>query len=180
MITFNVNDELTINCPTKSDDITTKFLSDLANEVYVAPEYILVGLIQSARIAELAYGANGKNKNVVTTVLPVYIKAGKTDNELVNSLTLKDKLHISKSNIELGEHVRLANNILTLQTLMQYFAIDDQLRREVITGKFFTDRNIDKDTRAFAVEFKIVPVSDIHGFFKNIDMDNPYVKKIEK
>jgi hypothetical protein len=59
--------------------------------------------------------------------------------------------------------------------------IDDDLRRSIVTGKFFADRNISKDTRAFAIEFKVVPVSDIHGIFSKIEaIDNTFVKKIEK
>ena len=59
--------------------------------------------------------------------------------------------------------------------------IDDELRRSIVTGKFFSDREISKDTRAFAIEFKVVPVTDIHGVYSKIDtIDNPFVKKIEK
>lgn len=181
MVTFNVKDEITINCPTTSDEISVDFLQAISKEIYLAPDYVLIGLIQGVKLADLAYANSTKNKNLVTTVLPIFIKSGKTDSEINRSVQIKDVLHISKSNIELGEHVRLSNNILTMQNIINYLTIDDELRRNIVTGKFFTDRNISKDTKVYAIEFKIVPVSDIHGYFVKHEMsENPYVKKIEK
>lgn len=181
MVTFNVKDEVTINCPTSSDEISVDFLQTIANEIYLAPDYVLIGLIQGIKLADLAYANGSKNRNLVTTVLPVFIKAGVTNSEMIQAAKTKATIHISKSNIELGEHIRLSNNILTMQNLIQYLTIDDDLRRSIVTGKFFTDRNISKDTRVFAIEFKVVPVSDIHGIFSKIGtIDNPFVKKIEK
>lgn len=181
MVTFNVKDEITINCPTSSNEITVDFLQDISKEIYLAPDYVLIGLIQGVKFADLAYANGTKNKNLVTTVLPVFIKAGDTKSEMISAAETKATVHISKSNIELGEHIRLSNNILTLQNIIQYLTIDDDLRRSIVTGKFFSDREISKDTRVFAIEFKVVPVSDIHGVFSKIGtIDNPFVKKIEK
>lgn len=181
MVTFNVKDEITINCPTSSDEISVNFLQNIANEIYLAPDYVLIGLIQGVKLADLAYANSTKNKNLTTTVLPVFIKAGETKSKMISAAETKATIHISKSNIELGEHIRLSNNILTIQTIINYLTIDDELRRSIVTGKFFADREISKDTRVFAIEFKVVPVTDIHGVFSKIEaIDNPFVKKIEK
>lgn len=180
MITFTVNDEIKVNLPTSIKDIDVKFLSDLSNEVSVAENYVLIGLIQGLPIRELPFLRQKSKKGFATTVLPVFIKAGKTDNELIKSCDVKDKLIISKTNIEIAEHIRLANNILTLDTLTKYIEIDDALRHSIVNIEFFKNNNISKDTMCYAIEFKLVPVSDIHGKYCSIEMNNPFVNTINK
>lgn len=181
MITFNVKDEVMVNLPTKVEDITVDYLRDVSNEIIVAPDYALIGLIQGTGIAELLFANQKKKGGLTTTVLPIFIKAGETNVELIKNVNIKDTIVISRSNIEMGEHVRLSNNILTIPTLIKYIEQDDNLRHSIIDRSFFVNRHISANTMAYAVEFKIVPVNDIHGVYTTRDADyhNPFVNKIK-
>lgn len=180
MITFTVNDEIEVNLPTNLKDIDVKFLNDISSEVEVAENYVLIGLIQGLPIKSLAFLSQSKRKDITTTVLPVFIKAGKTDCEIIKHCEIKDKIIISKTNIEIAEHIRLANNILTLSTLGHYVDIDNNLRHSILNTDFYKSHNIPSTTMCYAIEFKLVPVTDIHGKYCSIEMNNPFVNKINK
>lgn len=175
MIKFPFKNRIEVSLPTSIDEITEEYLKDVATEINVAPDYSLICLVSITSLNEIAF-ANVKKKNGMTSVvIPVFIKCGESDSNFIKSIDIKDKLVISRSNIELSDHVRLANNKLSINDIIYYLANDDELRKNVLTNKLDFDAN----TKVCLLEYKIVPNNDIHGAYKDVkDIDVKFVKTL--
>ena len=107
----------------------------------------------------------------IVALWKVFVKAGKTNSELINGLKVRDKLLISASDIMMGYHVSAPNNLLTINTIL-----------ELIEGDITTyNKLIGSNEYCYFIEFKLVPNCNIHGAYeqsKVAEFVNPFVTKI--
>jgi len=144
-----------MNLPTNVEDIKVEYLLDVTKHIKVAPEYSLVALVYKTTLAE---ALNVKNKNGnLASVIPLFVKCGNTDNEFINSISTKDIVVITGSNLSLGIHIGNPFNELSLSTVISIVSKDADIVRNS-----FSDKNI-----YHFVEFKLIPNCNINGVLKH-------------
>lgn len=181
MIKFEVNNEIEVNLPTSIKEITNEYLTSVATEITVANYHTLIALITVSNLKDMAFSCvSNKTKNGITaSVIPVFVKKGKDDNVFYQSINTGDRILISRTAIEMGDHVRLSNNLITPGNIANYLKLDDKLRTSIINNKFFEDKSINVIPNIYMVEFKMIADSDIHGFYKESKLlHNPFVNKM--
>lgn len=160
MNSITVNTEkgkVILNLPTSIEDITVEYLKEVTEHIKVAPEYSLVALVYSTNIAEVL---NMKNVSANVAVVPMFVKAGKTDSEFINGINIKDILTITSGNLSLAIHVPNSYNQLSINKVVSLMEKDSNVRKTS-----FADKNIYR-----FVEFKLVPNCNINAV---IGIHNP-------
>lgn len=162
--------EVKFNFPTKLEELTSEYLLGVTSGITIAPNYSLIGLVYHEKLSTLFMTCRSKKKNASIGIIPIFIKSGKSDESIVNTAKVGQKLLISNSQIQLAHHCAAPTNRLTLD----YFAK-------------IVDANIDKDLyqtllvnndsqEVLFVEFKIIPNCDIVALYdKPTKIDDPYV-----
>ena len=162
--------EVKFNFPTKLEELTSEYLLGVTEGITVAPNYSLIGLVYHEKLSTLFMTCRSKKKNASIGIIPIFVKSGKSDESIVSTAKVGQKLLISNSQIQLAHHCAAPSNRLTLD----YFAK-------------IVDANIDKDLyqtllvnndsqEVLFVEFKIIPNCDIVALYdKPTKIDDPYV-----
>lgn len=169
MNSITVNTEkgkVILNLPTSIEDITAEYLKEVTEHIKVAPEYSLVALVYSTNITEVL---NMKNVSANVAVVPMFVKAGKTDSEFINGINTKDILTITSGNLSLAIHVSNSYNQLSINKVVSLMEKDNNVRKTS-----FADKNIYR-----FVEFKLVPNCNINaviGIHNSIKVD--YITEI--
>lgn len=139
-----------LNLPTSIDEISSVYLKEVTEHIKVAPEYSLVALVYSTTMTQVL---NMKNILAKVAVVPMFVKAGKTDSEFINGINVKDILTITSGNLSLAIHVPNSYNQLSLNKISSLISQDDNVRKTSFS---------DKNTYRF-VEFKLVPNCNINA-----------------
>lgn len=139
-----------LNLPTSIDEISSVYLKEVTEHIKVAPEYSLVALVYSTTMTQVL---NMKNIPANVAVVPMFVKAGKTDSEFINGINVKDILTITSGNLSLAIHVPNSYNQLSLNKISSLISQDDNVRKTSFS---------DKNTYRF-VEFKLVPNCNINA-----------------
>lgn len=150
-----------LNLPTKISEITTDDLLYYAKDVNVADNYVLIGLLCREKLSS-AIIAMKQNKAANTPAVPLFIKAGRSTNDFVNSMITKDKLIVAPSDIALGNHVTSTYNELTFNNIMSKFDGDGMAFQRI--SQYCKENNI--DDHVYFVEFKLIPAVNIKGFYR--------------
>lgn len=151
----------TIVLPTSLDEISDEYLLALANNIKIADDYSLVGIVYHETLNRIVMSYKTGKKNIKTGVIPIFIKAGKTDVDFIKEAKLKEKLVISSAQLELSYHVNLPGNILNIDRIMSKI-VEDLPMTEY--QKLIQDVD---PTHVYFVEFKLVPDVDIIALHKN-------------
>lgn len=173
MLTINVSGNLgnyNLNLPTSLNEITEEYINDVTGHVKVEENYSLIGIVYRERLSTLVLATTKNKKNSNVAVIPVFVKSGKTDSELINNLIIRDKLIISPSDIMMGHHISAPRNLLTINTIIDLVTSDSTIYRKLLGVK----------EECYFIEFKLVPNCNIHGAYSNHEVDgftNPYVIK---
>lgn len=162
--------EVKFNFPTKLEELSSEYLLGVTEGITVAPNYSLIGLVYHEKLSTLFMTCRSKKKNTSIGIIPIFVKSGKSDESIVSTAKVGQKLLISNSQIQLAHHCAAPSNRLTLD----YFAK-------------IVDANIDKDLyqtllvnndsqEVLFVEFKIIPNCDIVALYdKPTKIDDPYI-----
>ena len=158
MLKFTINGsgkEYTFNLPENIGEIDAEYLKTITAHVNVADHYSLIGVVYHESVAAISLARAQKKKGISAGIIPIFIKCGKTDDDFIKSIKLKDKLLIGNSAIELGYRVATPSNDLNLD-------------------KFIGALDMDKDSYAkaravnnqvFFIDFKIIPNNEIKAFY---------------
>lgn len=174
MLTLDVkgnHGDYKVNLPTSLDEISQSYISEVTSHVRLDANYSLIGLVFKDKLSSLLLASRKKTKQSDVAVIPVFVKAGKTDSEFINSLTIKEKLIIAPSDIMMGYHVSTPKNIITINNILNIIDGDMTLYNKLLTIK----------DECYFIEFKIVPNCNIHGAYNqsnNDTFDNPFITKI--
>lgn len=156
--------------PTSLKELSSEYLKAVTANVEVANHYSLVGIIYHEKLANIIMTYKQKKQGFTTGVVPIFIKAGKTDNEFIAKAKIKDKLIIPSTQLSLGHHVAAPKNTLSVSYFTNLLSKDiGAYQRAIQNGG---------DEECFFVEFKLVPNSDIVGLYSSTEynVDNIYTK----
>lgn len=157
-ITINTKKgKVILNLPTSVEEIKAEYLKEVTEHIKVAPEYSLVALVYSTTMAQVL---NMKNVQANVAVVPMFVKAGETDSEFINSINTKDIVTITGSNISLAIHIANPYNQLSLNKILGIINQDNN-----VCKTSFTDNNVYR-----FIEFKLVPNCNINAV---VGVNNP-------
>lgn len=141
----------TFRMPTSMSEINMNVISDYVKHVNVSKDYALIAVVFKERPITIV-SVSRQNKNASVSGVAVMIKSN-TDNEFINSIKLGEALVISPSDISMGHHVNSPANVLTPGFLLNLLRTNVDLNKKLMAVKVPT----------YFVDFKIVPVCNIHG-----------------
>lgn len=141
----------TFRMPTSMSEIDMNVIADYVKHVNVSKDYALIAVVFKERPISIV-SLSKQNKNASVSGVAVMIKSN-TDNEFINSIKLGEALVISPSDISMGHHVNSPANVLTPGFLLNLLRTNVDLNKKLMAVKVPT----------YFVDFKIVPVCNIHG-----------------
>ena len=141
----------TFRMPTSMSEIDMNVIADYVKHVNVSKDYALIAVVFKERPITIV-SVSKQNKNASVSGVAVMIKSN-TDNEFINSIKLGEALVISPSDIAIGHHVNSPANVLTPGFLLNLLRTNVDLNKKLMAVKVPT----------YFVDFKIVPVCNIHG-----------------
>lgn len=170
MLTLNVNGTqgaFTLNLPTTLSDITEEYITNVTSHIEVDANYTAIGIVFREKLSTLVLASRKNKKNSDIAAIPIFVKAGKTDSELINKLNVGEKLIIAPSDIMLGHHLSAPTNLLTINNILNIIEGDTEIYNKVIGIQ----------EACYFIEFKLVPNCNIHGAYKDDcnDYANPFV-----
>lgn len=175
MIEFKTNGkngELLWNIPTKLEEITPEYLTDVTANIDIADNYSLIALCYHEKLSTIILANRQLKKNTNINVVPVYVKCGKTDNNFINDIKCGEKILVAGSDIAMGFHVSVPANKLTINHLVA-----------AIEGDGYAYQNSMKHNDfCYFIEFKLVPNVAIHARYsdKEITSKCPFVNKVKE
>lgn len=150
--------------PTSLDEIDADYLTNITKHVEVADHHCLVGIVYHEKLFDIIVSRKRNQKGLTTGVVPILIKAGRTDSEFIKSGNCKDKLIIPSTSLSLGHHVAIPKNVLSLDYFIRAIDMDNSLAKRY-------DNNYGNEP-CFFVEFKIIPNNEIKGIYKETNEIN--------
>lgn len=171
MKTFNVNGnlgEFTINLPESLEEITPEYLMQCTKFVHPAPNYALVAVVYKDSLSLVLTSAK-KNKPTNISIVPIFVKAGETEDVFIRSLEVGNRVVIAGSDLSIGHHINSPYNKITPTNIVNLCEGDKNIYSEAILMQ----------TPVCFVEFKLVPINVIHAnldYTKN-NFANPFVIK---
>ena len=158
-----INQRLTINfhLPTSLEEIDASYLKAITDNVKVAEHHTLVGIVYHEKLFDIIVSRKRNAKGLTAGVVPIFIKAGDTDNEFIKGAECKDKLIIPSTSLSLGYHVAAPNNVLSLDYFVRAIDGDNELAKRY-------DNNYGNE-QCFFVEFKLIPNTEIKGLYKEAE-----------
>lgn len=171
MLKLNVNGnagKFIMNLPTEFSEISKDYLQYATKHIEVAPEYSLVALVYREKLAVILNSAK-QNKEVNTSVVPVFVKAGNTDTKFVKNMKLGNTLIITGSDLAIGIHVNSPLNSISIPNVVAVCNGDNNIYKEALTNTQY----------CHFVEFKLVPNSAIKGIISPIETNtiDPYISR---
>lgn len=172
MKNFKVNGnlgEFEISLPESLSDISNEYLEHCTEFVHPAPDYALVAVVYKDSLALVLTSAK-KNKPANIAVVPVFIKAGKTDSSFINDLNLGDKIVVAASDLAMGHHINSPYNKITPQNIVSICDGDKEIYKDAL---------LMQEPVCF-VEFKLVPICNIHAALDKTanSFINPFIHKV--
>lgn len=141
----------TFRMPTSMSEINMNVIADYVKHVNVANDYALIAVVFKERPITIV-SVSKQNKNASVSGVAVMIKSN-TNNEFIKGIKLGDTIVISPSDISMGHHVNSPDNPLTPGFLLNLLQTNADLNKKLMAVNVPT----------YFVEFKIVPVCNIHG-----------------
>ena len=141
----------TFRMPTSMSEINMNVIADYVKHVNVSKDYALIAVIFKERPITIV-SVSKQNKNASVSGVAVMIKSN-TDNEFIKGIKLGETVVISPSDISMGHHVNCTDNVLTPGFLLNLLQTNPDLNKKLMAVNFPT----------YFVDFKIVPVCNIHG-----------------
>lgn len=171
MKTFKLNGNLgkfDVTFPQSLEEISKEYFEECCNFIHPAPNYAVVAVVYKDNLSIVITAVKNKKPTNIS-VIPVFIKTGKTDDDFINSLNLGDKVVVAASDLSIGHHINSPYNKLTPSNIAR-----------LCEG----DRNIYNDALKLSeqicmIEFKLIPINAIHAKLDNTKNSfiNPFVRR---
>ena len=146
--------------PTNISELTEHdYLYNLSSHVDVADDYSLIALCHKEKLSNFVIAGRGSKKEMATSVVPIFVKSGKSTNIFINSIKKGSKVIISGSALSLGHHVAVTNNDLNMSKFASIIDGDSNAMRNALA----------LNTNVYFVEFKLIPNNEIIGIYNPID-----------
>ena len=141
----------TFRMPTSMSEVNMNVIADYVKHVNVGNDYALIAVVFKERPITIV-SVSKQNKNASVSGVAVMIKSN-TNNEFIKGVKLGETIVISPSDIAMGHHVNSPANPLTPGFLLNLLQTNTDLNNKLM--------GIGVPT--YFVDFKIVPVCNIHG-----------------
>lgn len=141
----------TFRMPISVSEIDMNVIANYVKHVNVSKDYALIAVVFKERPITIV-SVSKQNKNASVSGVAVMIKSN-TDNKFINTIKLGETIVISPSDISMGHHVNSPANVLTPGFLLNLLQTNADLNKKLMAVKVPT----------YFVDFKIVPVCNIHG-----------------
>lgn len=141
----------TLSMPTSVSEVNMNVIADYVKHVNVSKNYALIAVVFKERPITIV-SVSKQNKNASVSGVAVMIKSN-TDDEFIKDIKLGETIIISPSDIAIGHHVNSPANVLTPGFLLNLLQTNTDLNKKLMAIKVPT----------CFVDFKIVPVCNIHG-----------------
>lgn len=150
--------EVTLSYPASMKEIPADYLTEITKNIEVGDYHSLVALVYRAPIYNIVLTFKQKKKGIDARVVPIFIKSGNADaNSIINKAKIKDVLVIPSQSLEFAYHVTAAGNTMSIEYLTNL--LEDDVRA--------AERALHENFVAYFISFKIVPNSEIKGFYKS-------------
>lgn len=141
----------TFRMPTSMSEVNMNVIADYVKHVNVGNDYALIAVVFKERPITIV-SVSKQNKNASVSGVAVMIKSN-TNDEFIKGIKLGETIVISPSDIAIGHHVNSPDNVLTPGFLLNLLQTNPDLNKKLMAIKVPT----------CFVDFKIVPVCNIHG-----------------
>ena len=141
----------TFRMPTSMSEVNMNVIADYVKHVNVGNDYALIAVVFKERPITIV-SVSKQNKNASVSGVAVMIKSN-TDDKFIKDVKLGETIVISPSDIAIGHHVNSPANVLTPGFLLNLLQTNPDLNKKLMAVKVPT----------YFVDFKIVPVCNIHG-----------------
>lgn len=160
------NGEYKINIPTSRKDITNSYLEEVTQMLEIAPNYSLVALITIEELINVV-NPNAKKQSAFTAGIPVFVRAGETDDKFINNISCGQTIIISDSDLSMGHHINSPYNKISKGYLSAILSKDKELAGNVWG----------MNEKCYFLSFKLVPNCNIHGAISEEEptVVDPYV-----
>ena len=158
-----------MNLPTSLNEITEKYLNGVTSHIRIAPYHCIVALVYRCKLPEIISTAR-KKKDLATAIVPLFVRAnpGSDSQPLFDMIKTGDKLVIAGTDIERGYHLTCPKNFITIDNVVRIYNSDGNFAKGVMMDQNYY----------YFVDFKLVPINDIKGFYsreKDDSFVNPFI-----
>lgn len=161
--------EFALNVPTKLGEITPEYLLKATEHIKVADNYAMIALVLTTKLSEYCYTLNNpKGKQPEVGVTPILIKYNVSDDVKVD-FEQGEIVIVANSDLERAYHCNVPS-MITSDRIGEYIMSDEEFRKNLQLGNI-KDENGNRlgDNYIKMIQFKIIPICDIHGSFKPLD-----------
>lgn len=168
-VTFK-NAEYKINIPTSREDITNSYLEEVTRMLDIAPNYSLVALITIEEFVNVVNPSTKKQTPFIAGI-PVFVRAGKNDDNFINSISCGQTIIISDSDLSMGHHINSPYNKISKGYLSSVLSQDKKL----------AENAWGMNEKCYFLSFKLVPNCTIHGVISKEELNviDPYVVRTD-
>lgn len=161
-----------MNLPTKLNEITEDYLLGVTSGIHIAPYHAVIAMVYRCKLPEIISTAR-KKKDLATAVVPIFVKCevpreDDYDINIYRDIKCGDKLIIGTTSLEIGNHLTCPKNFITIDNVVRIYNSDANFAKGVM---------IDQNYYYF-VDFKLVPINEIKGFYSRETDDsfvNPFI-----
>ena len=166
-----------MNLPTSLNEITEDYLLGVTNHIKIAPYHCIVALVYRCKLPEIISTAR-KKKDLATAVVPLYVSSNVTLNteketfDMFGAIKSGDKLIIAGTDLERGYQLTCPKNFITIDNIVSIYNSDNNFAKGVMTDQNYY----------YFIDFKLVPINDVKGFYSRDKDDtfvNPFIIKNE-
>ena len=177
---FTVTDgrsEFLMNLPTKISEITSDYLLSVTEDIIVSPYHAVVATIYRCKLPEVI-STSKKSRAMAIAIVPIYVKSNlpleteKPTFDLIAKIKCGDKIIIAGTDLERGYQLSTPKNFITIENVVKIYNHDKEFAKGVMADQNYY----------YFVDFKLVPINDIKGFYNTSNMTtyvNPFVSTVK-
>lgn len=170
-----------IKFPTSISEITPEIWNTITSKVKIPKYHAVVALCFKTKLFDFVISASN-NKNTSVSITPIIAKIADDDAKEIN-VNVGEQIIIDRSTLERGNHISI-NTMISSFRAYNYLSEDIYLRTCIVNrkdDKIFYDSDENKYISSIEcpevviVEFKIIPINDIHGAISNnVQLIDPF------
>lgn len=157
------NERVIFRFPTSLKEIKTSYLKSVTNNIHVADNYSLIAIVYHETLGRIILTTKQSKKAIKAGVVPIFIKAGATDNTFIKKILTSQKLVIPSSSLMTAHHISCPENVLSLDKFVSY------VERDITISARYNNNYGNEE--CFFIEFKVVPNCDIISYYGTANLN---------
>lgn len=172
----NGSSEFLMNLPTKISEITSDYLLSVTEDITIAPYHAIVAAIYRCKLPEVI-STSKKSRAMAIAIVPIFVKCDvPNDNDynlnVYKNIKCGDKIVIAGTDLERGYQLSVPKNFITIENIIKIYNHDKEFAKGLMADQNYY----------YFVDFKLVPINDIKGFYEPSNITtyvNPFVSVIK-